>query len=129
MKIVPVALSPAIAQNSTLFIASPETIWAVEPCSRNAPTAKDIVAKFKAEGFDPEGYTLQAYAAVQAYAQAANTVGAEDNKKIMEWLRAGNKVQTVVGEISFNAKGDVNDPKMVWYKFANGSYAEDPTIQ
>jgi branched-chain amino acid transport system substrate-binding protein len=102
------------------------TIFTYAPDPRKAPTAKDIVEKFKAAGFDPEGYTLQTYAAVQAYAQAATAVGAGDNKKIMEWLRAGNKVQTVVGEVSFNAKGDVNDPKMVWYKFANGTYAEDP---
>jgi branched-chain amino acid transport system substrate-binding protein len=38
-------------------------------------------------------------------------------------------VKTVLGDLALDAKGDVKDAKYVWYKFANGNYAEDPTIQ
>ena len=104
-------------------------IFTFAPEPRNFPTAKEIVEKFKASGYDPEGYTLYTYAAVQAYAQAVEAVGsAEDNKKLAEWLRAGNTVKTVLGDISLNEKGDIKDAKYVWYKFHDGKYAEDPSL-
>jgi branched-chain amino acid transport system substrate-binding protein len=99
--------------------------FAPEP--RNFPTAKKIVEEFKAGGYDPEGYTLYAYAAIQAWAQAAKATGGTDAKKISEWLRAGNPVETVLGTISLNEKGDIKDAKYVWYVWHDGKYAEDPT--
>jgi branched-chain amino acid transport system substrate-binding protein len=99
--------------------------FAPEP--RNFPTAKKIVEEFKAGGYDPEGYTLYAYAAIQAWAQAAKATGGTDAKKISEWLRAGNPVETVLGTISLNEKGDIKDAKYVWYVWHDGKYAEDPS--
>ncbi|MFO0994472.1 MAG: branched-chain amino acid ABC transporter substrate-binding protein [Hyphomicrobiales bacterium] len=99
--------------------------FAPEP--RNFPTAKKVVEEFKAGGYDPEGYTLYAYAAIQAWAQAAKATGGTDAKKISEWLRAGNPVDTVLGTISLNEKGDIKDAKYVWYVWHDGKYAEDPT--
>lgn len=104
-------------------------IFTFAPEPRNFPTAKAVVEKFKAEGYDPEGYTLYTYAAIEMWAAAAKATGGFDNKKIAEWLRAGNKVDTVLGTLALDAKGDVKDAKYVWYKFANGTYAEDPSIQ
>lgn len=104
-------------------------IFTFAPEPRNFPTAKEIVARFKASGYDPEGYTLYTYAAIQAYAQAVEAVGsAEDNKKLAAWLRAGNTVKTVLGDITMNEKGDIKDAKYVWYKFSKGKYAEDPSL-
>ena len=60
--------------------------------------------------------------------RAAATKGT-DGKKIAEWLRAGNTFKTVLGDLSLNAKGDVNDAKYVWYKFSNGKYTEDTSLQ
>ena len=34
-----------------------------------------------------------------------------------------------LGDLSLNAKGDVNDAKYVWYKFSKGKYTEDPSLQ
>ena len=85
--------------------------------------------KFKAEGYDPEGYTLYTYAAIQMYAAAVpRQQAARTTRSIAEWLRAGNPVPTVLGDIVLDAKGDIKDAKYVWYKFANGTYAEDPSI-
>ncbi len=102
-------------------------IFTFAPEPRNFPTAKAIVEEFKAGGYDPEGYTLYAYAAIQAWAQAAKATGGTDAKKISEWLRAGNPVETVLGTISLNEKGDIKDAKYVWYVWHDGKYAEDPT--
>jgi branched-chain amino acid transport system substrate-binding protein len=104
-------------------------IFTFNPEPRNIPEAKAVVEKFKAAGYDPEGYTLYTYAAVQEYAAAATATKGFDSKTIAAWLRAGNPVDTVLGTIVMDAKGDVKDAKYVWYKFSNGAYAEDPSLQ
>jgi len=104
-------------------------IFTFAPEPRNNPAAKEVVEKFKASGYDPEGYTLYAYAAVQAWAQAATATGGTDGKKIAEWLRASNGVKTVLGDLALNEKGDIKDAKYVWYKFSNGKYLEDTSLQ
>ena len=38
---------------------------------RNNPAGKDVVAEIRAKGFEPEGYTLYSYAAMQIMKQAA----------------------------------------------------------
>jgi branched-chain amino acid transport system substrate-binding protein len=102
-------------------------IFTFAPEPRNSPDAKDLVAKFKAEGYDPEGYTLYTYAAFQMYAQAAAATKSTDNKTLSAWLRAGNPMKTVLGELKLDAKGDLVGAKYVWYKFHDGKYAEDPS--
>jgi len=104
-------------------------IFTFAPDPRNFPEAKEVVEKFKASGYDPEGYTLYTYAAIQAWQQGVAATGGTDSKKIAEWLRAGNPLKTVVGTISLNEKGDIKDPVYVWYKWSNGKYAEDPSLK
>jgi branched-chain amino acid transport system substrate-binding protein len=104
-------------------------IFTFAPEPRNFPTAKKVVEEFKADGYDPEGYTLYAYAAIQAWAQGVAATGGTDSKKIAEWLRAGNTLHTVLGDLSLNEKGDIKDAKYVWYKWSKGKYAEDPSLQ
>ena len=104
-------------------------IFTFAPEPRNNQAAKEVVDKFKAAGYDPEGYTLYEYAAIQAWAQGATATGGTDSKKIAEWLRAGNTFKTVLGDLSLDAKGDVKDAKYVWYKWTAGKYAEDPSLQ
>jgi branched-chain amino acid transport system substrate-binding protein len=104
-------------------------IFTFAPEPRNNPAAKEVVERFKAAGYDPEGYTLYEYAAIQAWAAGAAATGGTDGKKIAEWLRAGNPFKTVLGELALNEKGDVKDAVYVWYKFSNGKYTEDPSLQ
>ena len=47
------------------------TLMSFGPDPRNNPAAKDMVAEFKAKGYDPEGYTLYSYAAMQIIKAAA----------------------------------------------------------
>jgi branched-chain amino acid transport system substrate-binding protein len=104
-------------------------IFTFAPEPRNNPAAKAVVDEFKADKYDPEGYTLYAYAAIQAWAQAATANKTMDAKKLAEWLRAGNTLHTVLGDLSLNEKGDIKDAKYVWYEWKNGSYAENPNIK
>lgn len=104
-------------------------IFAFAPEPRNIPEAKEVVERFKAAGYDPEGYTLYTYASIQTYVAAATATKGFDNKAIAAWLRAGNLVKPVLGTIAMDEKGEIKDAKYVRYKFSNGAYAEDPSLQ
>jgi branched-chain amino acid transport system substrate-binding protein len=94
------------------------------PDPRNKPSAKAAVAKFKAKGIDPEGYTLYSYAAFQVWAQAAAKAKSTDPKKVAETMKAG-KWDTVLGTLSFDKKGDITILDYVWYAWKkDGTYAE-----
>ena len=57
------------------------TLMTFGPEPRNNPNAKEAVDSFKAKGFDPQGYTLYSYAAVQIMKQAAEKASSLDPKK------------------------------------------------
>jgi branched-chain amino acid transport system substrate-binding protein len=99
------------------------TLMSFPPDPRNLASAQATVAEFKKQGFDPEGYTLFTYAAMQVFAQAAEkakSVKVDDVSKVMH----ANKFDTVIGTIGFDAKGDVVGPDYVVYSWKNGKYAE-----
>ena len=105
------------------------TLMTFAPDPLTFDSAKDVVQHFTDAGFNPEGATLYAYAAVQAYVQAAEATGGTDSHRIAAWLRAGNRVKTVLGEISLDAKGDVKEPKFAWFRWSQGHYGEAPDVQ
>jgi branched-chain amino acid transport system substrate-binding protein len=91
--------------------------------ARNLPSAKDVVEKIRAGGFEPEGYTLSTYAAIQVWAMAATEAGSTDSEKVAETLRS-HEWDTVIGRIGFDAKGDLTAASYVWYQFKDGNYSE-----
>ena len=91
--------------------------------ARNLPTAQKAVAEFKAEGYDPEGYTLSTYAAVQVWAAAANEAKSTDAQTVAKTLRS-HRWDTVIGNIGFDEKGDLTENTYVWYEYKNGNYAQ-----
>jgi branched-chain amino acid transport system substrate-binding protein len=96
-------------------------------------SAKEVVAKFRAGGYplgsvkqyEPEGYTLNAYAAVQVFAAAAAGAGSTDARKMADWLRA-NHVGTVIGDLSWDAKGDLSQLYYAWFIWKDGQFYEAP---
>ena len=105
------------------------TLMTFAPDPQKSEEARSVIQRFVADGYNPEGYTLHAYAAVQAWVKAAEATGGTDSHKIVDWLRGGSPVSTVLGELRFDAKGDVRDPRFAWYRWSQGKYAEDSTIQ
>jgi branched-chain amino acid transport system substrate-binding protein len=91
--------------------------------SRNLPSAAAVVKEFRDTGFEPEGYTLSTYAAVQVWAQAATKAGTTDSAKVADALRS-QEWDTVVGKLGFDAKGDLTSATYVWYVFKDGKYSE-----
>jgi branched-chain amino acid transport system substrate-binding protein len=91
---------------------------------RKRPTAAKVIEEFKAKNFDPEGYTLYTYAAIQVWAEAAKKAGSTDPKKVADVLHSGQTWQTVLGPITFDKKGDITVADYVFYVWKNGSYSQ-----
>jgi branched-chain amino acid transport system substrate-binding protein len=87
------------------------------------PQAKEVVAEFQAEGYEPLGYTLYAYAAIQVWAQAVETAGSLDLDAVTQIMHS-RQFDTVLGKIGFDAKGDVTgfEPWQWFVWQADGTY-------
>src|SRR6201996_4279891 len=99
------------------------TLMTYGPDPRNRPEAKAVVDEFRAKKFEPEAYTLYSYAAVQIVKQAAEAANSLDPKKVAEKMTSGMNFKTVIGDISYDKKGDITrlDYVMyVWKKNADG---------
>ncbi len=118
-----------ITSNEFWSIAGPGaagTLMTFAPDPRKNPAAQEVVAKFKAKNFDPEAYTLYSYAAVQIIKQAAEQVKSLDPKKVAAEIHSGKVFKTVIGDLSFNKKGDITRPDYVLYSWIDGKYVECP---
>jgi len=89
---------------------------------RGRAEAAPVVERFRASGFEPDGYTLYAYAAVQAWVQAADQAGSLELEAIIGSLRE-HQLDTVLGPIDFDEKGDLAVQNPVWYVWRDGTYA------
>jgi len=85
------------------------------PDPRLNPDAKDVVAKFRAKNFEPEAYTLYSYAGVQVIKQAAEAAQSLDPKKVADKMHSGMVFKTVLGDLSFDKKGDLTKLDYVMY--------------
>src|SRR4051794_40722625 len=64
--------------------------------ARKNPAAADVVKSFVRRGFNPEGYTLYSYAAVQIMAQAAEAAQSTDPQKIAAMMHSGKVFKTAI---------------------------------
>jgi branched-chain amino acid transport system substrate-binding protein len=91
------------------------TLMSFGPEPRNNPNAKDVVAEFKAKGFEPQGYTLYSYAAMQIIKEAAEKANSLDPHKVADVMHSGMTFKTVIGDIAYDKKGDRTTVDYVWY--------------
>jgi len=90
---------------------------------RKVPQAKNIIEEMRKSGYEPEGYTLFSYAAVQIMAEGIKRAGKTDPMKVAAALRSA-PVQTILGPLSFDAKGDVSGVEYAIYRWHDGKYTE-----
>jgi branched-chain amino acid transport system substrate-binding protein len=91
--------------------------------ARENPEAAEVVARFRAQGYDPVGFTLYAYAAVQVWAHAVEEAGSLNLDAVIKAMH-NRQFDTVLGQVGFDKKGDVTcfDPWQ-WYVWqADGTY-------
>ena len=96
------------------------TLMTFNPDPRKNPAAKDLVEKFRAAGFEPEAYTLYAYAAMQIISAAAAKAGSTDPQKVAETIKASGPWETAIGPIGYDAKGDITRPDYIMYEWKKG---------
>jgi branched-chain amino acid transport system substrate-binding protein len=97
------------------------TLMTFAPDPRKNPNAQEVVKKFRAKNFEPEAYTLYSYAATQILVDAAKKANATDGKKIADVMKQGQPFKTVIGDISYDKKGDITRPDYVMYVWKKGA--------
>jgi branched-chain amino acid transport system substrate-binding protein len=99
------------------------TIMAAMTYTGDRPQAREVVAEFQAGGYEPFGYTLYAYAAIQVWAQAVAAAGSLDLTAVTAVMHS-REFDTVLGRIGFDAKGDVTgfEPWQWFVWQADGTY-------
>jgi branched-chain amino acid transport system substrate-binding protein len=107
------------ASNGTLFTSTLDL--------RDSPRAAELVAKLRAQSYQPIGPTFLAYGAVQAWAQAAKKAGTLELDLMIRSLR-DHEFDTIYGRVTFDQKGDVHGYQpFAWYLWKAGEYrAVDP---
>ena len=99
-----------IADDEFATIAGPGaegTLMTFSPDPRTNAANKEIIEVFRKKGFEPQAYTLYSYAAVQIIKQAAEQARSLDPKKVAEVMHSGKTFNTVLGDMSYDKKGDV----------------------
>lgn len=97
------------------------TLMTFSPDPRKNPAAAGVVSRMRGKNIEPEGYNLYSYGAVQAWVAAVKRANGTTPKKVAEMLQSV-PVETVLGKISFDKKGDVNAPGYVMYEWKEGKY-------
>ena len=116
----------SMATEDFAMIAGPElegTLMIATADMRESPQAAEVVARFRAQGYEPLGTTLNAYAAVQVWAQAVAAADSLDFDAVSMAMHS-RQFDTVLGRIGFDEKGDVTGfEPWQWYVWqADGTY-------
>ncbi|MCH9665816.1 MAG: branched-chain amino acid ABC transporter substrate-binding protein [Gammaproteobacteria bacterium] len=108
------------------FLTKTLMTFGADPRNANYnPYGAKLVQRFRDDGYEPEGYTLYAYAAVQVIAAAMRANPGEKSGRILaDWLKS-NSVLTVMGEKNFDSKGDLSVSDYVIYRWTErGTYEQ-----
>ena len=102
-----------------------EGVYATGPkdLSSNAMYNEAVEEHRKAYGEDPGAFYPQAYAATLALLNAIETAGSTDYDALRKALQT-NDVDTPLGKIRFDAKGDATGVGFSVYQVKNGKYVE-----
>ena len=99
------------------------TLMTFSPDPRGYESAAKVVEALESAGKTTEGYVLYTYAAIQAWADAVKTAGSTDFDAVTKALDDGT-FSTVLGDLSFDDKGDVSLPGYVMYEWHDGKYSQ-----
>ncbi len=99
------------------------TLFTFPPDARENEAAKAAMEQFKQVNFAPEGFTLFSYAVIQAIAGGIAKANSTDPVAIAKALRSAN-VDTVIGPVSFDEKGDVKNPRYDINIWQDGKYSK-----
>ena len=86
-----------------------------------SPSAASVLWQAKERAITLNRVSLLAYAGIEAWAQAVREANSVDAQTVAQILHQ-RKFRTVIGEIAFDAKGDLAPPASdwVWYRWHDG---------
>ena len=97
------------------------TLFTFSPDPKRNPEIGSILQELRADGPEPDNFTLYHYAAVQILAQAIEAAGSAEPDAVAEALHAGT-FDTIVGTMQFDENGDLTKPDYVFYEWQDGGY-------
>ena len=99
------------------------TLFTFGPDAAKLSSAETVAERIREEdGFEPNGYTLYSYAAVQVWANAVKVAGSTDVDKLSVAMRS-ETFDTVLGTLGFDDKGDVTGiESYIWYVWGEETY-------
>lgn len=102
-----------------------EGVYATGPMDFSSnPLYQEAIAAHKAEfGADPGPFFPEAYSAALALLKAVENAGSTDYDKVIEALHT-KKVDTPVGNIKFDVRGDAEGVGFAIYQVQDGKYVE-----
>jgi branched-chain amino acid transport system substrate-binding protein len=89
------------------------------------PSARELVARLRSDGGTAESVSIASYAAIQVFAAAMTSRSLGKASDLAIWLKSGNEIETMLGAVKFDAKGDVVPQRFEWYKWTAGTYAPE----
>ncbi len=124
---IPFISDDGVKDNTFISVAGKyaEGVYASGPKDTSAnPMSKQAVKDHQeAYGEDPGAFFINAYAATEALVNAIEKAGSTDGAAIMKALRS-NYVETPLGKISFDEKGDAIGVGFSVYQVQSGVYVE-----
>jgi len=99
------------------------TLFTFPPDARENEAAKAAMEQFKQINFVPEGFTLFSYAVIQAIAGGIAKANSTDPVAVAKTLRS-TSVDTVIGPVSFDEKGDIKNPRYDINVWKDGVYSK-----
>lgn len=94
------------------------------PDARRRAEASGIIQHLRATGTEPQGHVLHAYAALEAWSQAAREAGSDDGPAVAAILQQ-RTFDTALGRVAFDHKGDVLLPAYAIHAWtAAGQYQQ-----
>jgi branched-chain amino acid transport system substrate-binding protein len=90
------------------------------------PEASGVAARLRARGTRLLPAAFYGYAAVQAWAQAAQAAGSRNGRTVAAVLHDGRRFATILGRLGFDAKGDVTGIETFgWYRWRHGELVSE----
>lgn len=101
-----------------------ENVYMTFGINSHAKGQNKVIKSLKEKRINPEGYTLNAYAAVQVVAQAIEHTQSLNGDKLANWLHQ-NSVDTIIGRLSWDNKGDLKNASYFVYQWNDdGKYKQ-----
>lgn len=124
---IPMISDDGVKDNTFIEVAGPysEGVYATGPMdTTNLPEAKAAIEAHKAKfGDEPGAFFKEAYAAMTALVNAIEKAGSTEYEALTKALRS-NYIDTTLGNISFDGKGDVIGFGFSIFQVQNGTYVE-----